>query len=222
MCGRYSLVCIDDLCGRFRVIDPSIGFRSHFNIAPGSTNPVLVRHERVEAAMMQWSLVPHWVRDIKATHRPINARAESLAEKPMFRELLNGNRCLVPASGYYEWKKEWQRSIPFYVHLRDDPVFAFAGLYDIWHNPAGMMLPTYTIITTGANDLMAPIHDRMPVILRQEDEIRWLSREPLTADAMREMLVPYPTGGMEAYPVSGRVNRADADDGGLIEPVKGL
>jgi putative SOS response-associated peptidase YedK len=222
MCGRYSLVCLGDLCGRFRVIDPSIGFRSHFNIAPGSTNPVIVRHERVEAVMMQWGLVPHWVRDIKATHRPINARAESLVEKPMFRELLKGNRCLVPASGFYEWKKEWQRSIPFYIHLKDDPVFAFAGLYDIWHNPGGMMLPTYTIITTGSNDLMAPIHDRMPVILQQEDEIRWLSRDPLTADAMREMLAQYPADGMEAYPVSERVNRMDADDGGLIEPVRGL
>jgi putative SOS response-associated peptidase YedK len=222
MCGRYSLVCLGDICGRFRVIDPSIGFRSHFNIAPGSTNPIIVRHERVEAVMMQWGLVPHWVRDIKATHRPINARAESLIEKPMFRELLKGNRCLVPASGFYEWKKEWQRSIPFYIHLKDDPVFAFAGLYDIWHNPGGMMLPTYTIITTGSNDLMAPIHDRMPVILRQEDEIRWLSRDPLTADAMQEMLAPFPAGGMEAYPVSERVNHTDADDGGLIEPVRGL
>jgi putative SOS response-associated peptidase YedK len=222
MCGRYSLVCIDDLCGRFRVIDPSIGFRSHFNIAPGSTNPVIVRHERVEAVMMQWGLVPHWTRDIMAAHRPINARAEGLAEKPMFRELLNANRCLVPASGFFEWKKEWQRRVPFYLHLKDDPVFAFAGLYDTWHNPAGTVLLTYTIITTGANELVAPIHDRMPVILRQEDEIRWLAREPLTTEAIREMLAPYPAGAMEAYPVSERVNRADADDRGLIEPVKGL
>ena len=222
MCGRFSLVCLGDLCGRFRVIDPSIGFRSHFNIAPGSTNPVIVRHERVEAVMMQWGLVPHWTRDITATHRPTNARAESLTERPMFRDLLKTNRCLVPASGFYEWKQEWQRKIPFYIHLRDDPVFAFAGLYDIWHNPGGMMLQTYTIITTGSNDLMAPIHDRMPVILIQEDEIRWLSRDPLTADAMREMVAPYPADGMKAYPVSERVNRTDADDEGLIEPVKGL
>jgi putative SOS response-associated peptidase YedK len=130
MCGRYSLWCIDDLCGRFRVIDPSIGFRSHFNIAPGSTNPVITMHERVEAVMMQWGLVPHWAKDIKATHRPINARAESLSEKPMFRELLRSRRCLVPASGFFEWTQERGHKIPFYVHLKDEPVFAFAGLYN--------------------------------------------------------------------------------------------
>jgi putative SOS response-associated peptidase YedK len=222
MCGRYSLACIDDICGRFRVIDPSIGFRSHFNIAPGSTNPVIVQHERVEAVMMQWGLVPHWAKDIKAVHRPINARAESLAEKPMFRELLKGNRCLVPASGFYEWNKEWQRKIPFYVHLKNDPVFAFAGLYDIWHNPGGMMLQTYTIVTTDANQLMAPIHNRMPVILKSEDEIRWLSREIFTDDELQKILTPYPSEGMEAYPVSERVNRTDIDDERLIAPVIGL
>jgi putative SOS response-associated peptidase YedK len=101
MCGRYSFVCISDICGRFRVIDPSIGFRSHFNIAPGSTNPIILMHERVEAVMMQWGLVPHWAKDLKATTRPINARAESLADKPMFRGLLKSKRCIVPASGFY-------------------------------------------------------------------------------------------------------------------------
>ncbi|MGA2162150.1 MAG: SOS response-associated peptidase, partial [Methanoregula sp.] len=161
MCGRYSLACIDDLCGRFRIIDPAIGFRSHFNIAPGSTNPVIVAHERAEAVMMQWGLVPHWAKDITVTNRPINARAESLAEKPMFRDLLRSQRCLVPASGFFEWKHDWGRKIPFYIHVKDDLVFGFAGLYDVWRNPAGTTLRTYTIITTTANTLMAPIHDRM-------------------------------------------------------------
>jgi putative SOS response-associated peptidase YedK len=222
MCGRYSLACIDDLCGRFRVIDPMIGFRSHFNIAPGSTNPVIVVHERAEAVMMQWGLVPHWARDITATRRPINARAEGLAEKPMFRDLLRTKRCLVPASGFFEWKQEAGRKIPFYVHVRDDPVFAFAGLYDIWSNPAGTTLSTYTIITTAANALMAPIHDRMPVILRQDDEMRWLSRDVLTADEVKRILAPYPAEGMEAYPVSDRVSSPGADDERVIERVKGL
>src|SRR5208337_670884 len=103
MCGRYSLACINDLYGRFRVIDPTIGFRSHFNIAPGSTNLVIVAHERAEAIMMQWGLVPHWAKDITATHRSINSRAESPAEKPMFRDLLRSQRCRVPARGYIQW-----------------------------------------------------------------------------------------------------------------------
>jgi putative SOS response-associated peptidase YedK len=222
MCGRYSLACIDDLCGRFRVIDPTIGFRSHFNIAPGSTNPVIVAHERAEAVMMQWGLVPHWTRDITATHRPINARAEGLAEKPMFRDLLRTKRCIVPASGFFEWKQEAGRKVQFYFHVRDDPVFAFAGLYDIWSNPAGTTLSTYTIITTVANALMAPIHDRMPVILKQDDEMRWLSRDVLTADEVQRILAPYPAEGMEAYPVSDRVNSPGADDEKVIVRVKGL
>ncbi|WP_292368991.1 SOS response-associated peptidase [Methanoregula sp. UBA64] len=222
MCGRYSLLCIDNLCGRFRVMDPSIGFRSHFNIAPGSTNPVIVAHERAEVVLMQWGLVPHWAKDIKTSNRPINARAGSLAEKPMFRDLLRSKRCLVPASGFYEWKLDGRRKIPFYIHLTDDPVFAFAGLYDIWHNPAGTLLQTYTIITTAANSLMASIHDRMPVILRPDDEVRWISRDPLPAEEIHQMLVPRPVGDMEAYPVSDRVNSPSVDDKMLIEPLSGL
>jgi putative SOS response-associated peptidase YedK len=222
MCGRYSLACIDDLCGRFRVIDPMIGFRSHFNIAPGSTNPAIVVHERAEAVMMQWGLVPHWTRDIKEARRPINARAEGLAEKPMFRDLLRTKRCIVPASGFFEWKPEGGRKVPFYFHVRDDPVFAFAGLYDIWSNPAGSTLTTYTIITTAANSLMAPIHDRMPVILRQDDEMRWLSRDVLISEDMHRILAPYPPEGMEAYPVSERVNSPVVDDKGVIERVQEL
>jgi putative SOS response-associated peptidase YedK len=204
------------------VIDPTIGFRSHFNIAPGSTNPVITVHERAEAIMMQWGLVPHWAKDIKATHRPINARAESLMEKPMFRELLRNKRCLVPASGFFEWKHEDGRKVPFYIHVKDDPVFGFAGLYDVWHNPAGTTLQTYTIITTSPNELMAPIHNRMPVILKQNDEMRWLSRDILPADEIEQILSPYPAEGMEAYPVSERVNKTDGDDEKIIAPLKGL
>jgi len=179
-------------------------------------------HERAEAVMMQWGLVPHWAKDITATHRPINARAESLAEKPMFRDLLKSQRCLVPASGFFEWKHEWGHKIPFYIHVKDDPVFGFAGLYDVWRNPAGTTLKTYTIITTTPNELMAPIHNRMPVILRQDDEMRWLSRDVLPADEVKRILSPYPAEGMEAYPVSDRVNSPGADDEKVIEPVKGL
>jgi putative SOS response-associated peptidase YedK len=222
MCGRYSLACIDDLCGRFRVIDPMIGFRSHFNIAPGSTNPVIVVHERAEAVMMQWGLVPHWARDIKAAQRPINARAESIEEKPMFRDLLRTKRCIVPVSGFFEWKQEVGRKIPFYFHVRNDPVFAFAGLYDIWSNPAGTTLLTYTIITTAANSLMAPIHDRMPVILRQDDEMRWLSRDVLPTDEVHQILAPYPPELMDAYPVSERVNSPAMDDKGVVERIREL
>jgi putative SOS response-associated peptidase YedK len=102
MCGRYSLIGIDDLGNRFRVFNPSFGFRSQFNIAPGSMNPIIVQHERAEMVMMQWGLIPHWAKDSKTIQHPINARAEGLSEKPMFRGLLKDKRCLIPASGFYE------------------------------------------------------------------------------------------------------------------------
>ena len=222
MCGRYSLIGIDDLGNRFRVFNPSIGFRSHFNIAPGSMNPVIVQHDRAEMVMMQWGLIPHWAKDIRTMQHPINARAEGLAEKPMFRGLLKDKRCLIPASGFYEWKKELKHKIPFYLHLKDEPVFAFAGLYDMWHNPAGEGYATYTIITTGPNELMAPIHNRMPAILRREDEDRWVSGEALSAADLTGILAPHPAGGMEAYPVSPLVNKPGNDDERLIRPLQGL
>jgi putative SOS response-associated peptidase YedK len=222
MCGRYSLIGIDDLGNRFRVIDPMLGFRSHFNIAPGSTNPVIVRHERTGAVMMEWGLVPHWVKDRKEAKHLINARAETLAGKPSFRSLLKGRRCLVPASGFYEWKRDGARKTPFYIRLRESPVFAFAGLYDVWNNPQGEGYGTYTIITTGPNELMAPIHNRMPVILNHDDETRWLSGEDLASDDLAEILAPYPPGEMEAYPVLPLVNNPATDDERLIRPLKGL
>ncbi|HVP95893.1 SOS response-associated peptidase [Methanoregula sp.] len=222
MCIRYSLVCIDNLCGRFRVVDPAIGFGPHFSIAPGSTNPVIVAHERAEARMMQWGLVPHWARDIISLHRPANARAENLAEKPMFRELLHTRRCLVPASGFFEWKEQWGKKIPYYFHKPGDPVFAFAGLYDIWQNPAGMTLATYTIITTPANSVVAPVHHRMPAILRQEDEIRWVSREPIPLEEIHRILAPAPPESLAVYAVSERVNDLQVDDERVIAPVQGF
>jgi putative SOS response-associated peptidase YedK len=222
MCGRYSLIGIDDLGNRFRIIDPALGFRSHFNIAPGSKNPVIVRHERTGAVMMEWGLVPHWVKDRKAARRIINARAETLAERPSFRGLLKGRRCLVPATGFYEWKKDGARKIPFYIRLRVSPVFAFAGLYDVWHDPQGEGYATYTIITTEPNELMAPIHNRMPVILNRENETRWLSGEVLTRDDLAEILAPYPPGEMDMFPVLPLVNNPATDDERLIQPLKGL
>jgi putative SOS response-associated peptidase YedK len=222
MCGRYSLICIDDMGSRFRVTDPSFGFRSHFNIAPGSMMPVIVRRERNEAVMMEWGLVPHWVKEGKAARHLINARAETLAEKPSFRGLLNSRRCLVPASGFYEWKKDGGKKTPFYIRLRDEPVFAFAGLYDVWHTPLGEGYATYTIITTGPNDLVSPIHNRMPAILRREDEDQWVSGESLSAADLTGILAPHPAGGMEAYPVLPLVNNPGNNDERLIRPLQGL
>jgi putative SOS response-associated peptidase YedK len=219
MCGRYSLIFIDDLGKRFRIYDPMLGIRSHYNIAPSQMMPVIVQHEHVEMVMMQWGLIPNWVKDPKKSMHPINAKAETLAEKPMFCGLLENRRCLVPASGFYDWKKDGKRKIPYYIHLKETPLFAIAGLYDIWYDAGNVAHPTYTIITTDANELVAPLHNRMPVILKQEDENRWLSGDTPPADEMKKMLGPYPPGEMDAYPVSSRVNSPDVDDEQLIRPL---
>jgi putative SOS response-associated peptidase YedK len=219
MCGRYSLICIDDLGNRFRVFDPVMGIRSRFNVAPASEMPVIVRSDRNRLVLMRWGLIPRRTQDIRAATPLINARAETLAEKPAFRELLATHRCLVPASGFFEWKKEGKRKIPSYIRLSKSPLFSFAGLYDQWCNSGGVTVSTYTIVTCTANPLVAPLHDRMPVILSPQDEGRWLDPRPLTPGELDGILVPYPAGVMEVFPVSDRVNSPAADDEQLVQPL---
>lgn len=220
MCGRYSLICTDDLGNRFRVYEPTLGCRSRFNVAPSQTMPVVVMREKTELVPMEWGLVPHWAKDPGTARRPINARAETLAERPMFRGLIKHNRCLVPASGFYEWRKDGGRKTPYYLRLKGEEIFAFAGLYDVWHDADGSALATYTIVTTAANEIVAPIHDRMPVILMREDEERWIARDPPQQEELHDLLGQYPAREMEAYPVSTRVNSPVSDDPDLIEPLK--
>lgn len=144
-------------------------------------------------------------------------------ERPVFSSLLAKNRCLVPASGFYEWRKEGERTVPFYIRLKESGLFAFAGLYDTWYDAAGTLRPTYTIITTKANELVAPLHDRMPVILKREDEERWLSGDHLEKDELGTILAPYTPGKMTAYSVSNRINTAGVeDDERLIRPLATL
>ena len=225
MCGRYSLICIDDLGTTFRIFNPMLGARSKFNIAPGTRQPVIVQGAGGrELVQMQWGLVPHWTKNLKAAHPIINARAESLAEKPSFSSLVKTKRCLVPASGFFEWKHEGARKHPFYSQVTGQPLFAFAGLYDEWHDPAGSVLATYTIITTEPNALMATVHNRMPAILAPDYEERWLAggqldTGQLDTGQLREMLAPYPAEQMAMHPVSPLVNTPSADDDRVIRPV---
>ena len=199
-----------------------IGARSRFNIASGSEMPVIIHREKNELVMMKWGLVSHRVQDIQTAKRPINARAETLSETLSFKELLKNQRCLVPASGFFEWKKEGSKKIPFYFHLPKIPLFACAGLYDCWKCPDGKLLFTYTIITTEPNELIAKIHNRMPSILLPEHEDRWLSKIPLNAGDLKDILAPFPAEDMSMYPVSPLVNTPDADDERIIHPMNTL
>ena len=220
MCGRYSLVCIDDLGNRFRVYNPMIGARSRFNIAPGNEMPVIVRAAGKNGiAVMKWGLVPHWAKESSTAPNVINARAEELAEKPMFRPLLANRRCLVPASGFFEWKKEGKRKVPFWVRCKDAPLFAFAGLFDARLGPDGQHHSAYTNITCRPNALVAKTHDRMPVILTRENEERWISGDPLPPGSLGELLRPCPAGDMEMVPVSDLVNNPSVDDERVVRPL---
>jgi putative SOS response-associated peptidase YedK len=219
MCGRYSLLCIDDLGNRFRVNDPAIGFKSHFNIAPSTEQPVIVHGNGNALVPMRWGLIPSWAKDPAIGQRMINARAETLPEKPAFRQLLKNKRCLVPASGFFEWKKNGAQKIPYYFFLKDAPLFAFAGLYDAWTSPGGLVIRSYTVITTAPNGLVAQVHNRMPAILLQKNEERWVGQQPIVPADLTSLLAPYPEDAMAMHRVSGRVNAPVNDTPDIIEPV---
>lgn len=223
MCRRYALKCID-MQGQTRlVVDAEIWFPSHFNIAPASKNPVIIATPTGNRLrIMRWGLLPHGTAQHRAASLVANARSESLAEKPLFRDLLAGRRCIVPASGFYEWKSEGTRKVPFYIRRKDRRLLLFAGLYDDGQDPAGEPQEAYTIITTEPNGLMAPIHDRMPAILSEEGVQRWLASGPLPPEAVKEILAPCDPDLIEAYPVPSRVNKPAEDDEQLTEPVRGL
>jgi putative SOS response-associated peptidase YedK len=213
MCGRFTLVRLSDFLDRFPWITPPEEMPEdpvmHYNIAP--TQPVAaVTNDGTKVDFLRWGLVPSWAKDKSVGNRMINARAETLAEKPAFARLLRSRRCLIPADGFYEWRREpgKKTKTPMYIHKTDGHVFAFAGLWDKWRDKeSGKTLRSFTIITTKPKELMRPIHDRMPVILREADYRRWLSPDDSTpAEELEAMLAPYPGDELEAYEVSPAVN----------------
>jgi len=204
MCGRFTYAKeFRELRIRFHLDRDIPLFRPRYNIAPGQEVAVIFNRDGARGlAMMQWGLVPAWVKDPAIDNRMINARAETLAEKPAFKRLIGKRRCVVPADGFYEWRKEGKRKVPMRFRLKTGEPFGFAGLWDSWRRPDGNELQSFTIITTDANEFIRPIHDRMPVILTQEDEERWLDLELKEPAKLLSLLRPYPPRLMEAYDVS--------------------
>jgi putative SOS response-associated peptidase YedK len=162
--------------------------------------------------MVRWGLIPSWAKDEKMGARMINARGETVAEKPSFRSAVKTRRCLIPADGFYEWVRTGEGKQPHFIHFADARPFAFAGLWERWTKGGGEPLDTCTIITTSPNELIEDLHDRMPVILPADRYTEWLEPSPLNPDRLQELLVPHPAEGMEAYPVSTFVNKP-ANDG---------
>lgn len=218
MCGRFTITVTIGLPERFRAASTGVRREPRYNIAPSQPVPIVILEENGERSIeeMVWGLVPHWAKDPSSVRRSINARSENLAERPSFRGPLQRSRCLVPANGFFEWKKAGKVSEPYYIHRKDDRLCAIAGLYDTWRAPDGSRLRSFVIITTEANSLVSRYHDRMPALLREEDEDRWLAPGGLPRGTIGELLAPYPADLLEAYRVSRRVNDPASEGEDLI------
>ncbi len=221
MCGRFTLTAnptvIQDVFGLMTVPE---GLEPRYNVAPTQPVAVITNEDAAALTFHRWGLVPSWAKDITIGNKLINARAETAHEKPSFRSAFKRRRCLIPTSGFYEWKKTGGAKAPHFIHLQDQPAFAFAGLWEVWHSPEGDQLRTCTILTTSANELMAPLHDRMPVILDPSDYALWLSSGELEVEELLPLMRSYDTGRMAHYEVSQMVNRPIMDSPELIEPVE--
>ncbi len=221
MCGRYTLVRLADFTDMFPWIRPPEDEpAARYNIAP--TQPVAVVPNTAEPRVefFHWGFVPSWAKDPSIGNRMINARAETLAAKPVFRNALKRRRCLIPTDGFYEWKRNPDGTkTPMYIRMKSGNPFAFAGLWEKWHAPDGSEVRSCTIVTGKPNALVRDIHDRMPVIIPGELYQRWLDPAEVPADAVEAMLAPYPADEMVAHPVSRAVNNPKTDAPNCIESV---
>ncbi|MGE0101497.1 MAG: SOS response-associated peptidase [Blastocatellales bacterium] len=220
MCGRFTQRHKpEEVVERFEVDPDDLIAQPRYNIAPSQTLAAVRQGDGRELFACRWGLIPFWAKDPAIGNRMINARAETLAEKPSFRRAFAARRCLIPADGFYEWQKQGKgASRPFYIRLRDDGLFGFAGLWEEWKSPEGEVVTTCAIITVEPNELMTGIHNRMPAILKPEHEAAWLDRSN-DIPAVSNLLQPYPSELMEAYEISRAVNNPRFDDPGCIEPV---
>jgi putative SOS response-associated peptidase YedK len=221
MCARYVVERPEDLGEHLAhvlgVKLPSIAARH--NVAPTQLVPVLPNVAPLRMQNFRWGLVPRWAKDLKIGQRTINARAETLAEKPSFRDALRRRRCLVLADGFFEWVDEGGRKQPLLMRLKERKPFAFAGLWDEWRSPDGEIVPTFTIVTTAANELLKPIHDRMPAILAPESYARWITLDEMTPEQAAPLLAPFPASAMEFVRVSPIVNRPTVDTPECTRPI---
>ncbi len=222
MCGRFVLTTpADAIAAEFSAMTGGLVLRPRYNIGP-MQDVVVVRNDggRRTLAMLRWGLVPSWARDPAIASRLINARSETAAGKPSFRDAMKKRRCIVPASGFYEWQKEGTRKQPWYFRpSRPGALLAIAGLWESWRTPEGETVETTCLLTTEANPLLSPVHDRMPVLLDHEQAQRWLDPAETDPKAFAPMLAPAPADVLEGHRVSTAVGNVRNDDAHNIEPV---
>ena len=209
MCGRFSLTVNEaELNDFFETSGGEAPYVARYNCAPTQMLAVITNEKPRQLSYFKWGLIPGWAKDPSIGNKMINARAETITEKPSYKNTLRTKRCLVPADAFYEWRQNGDK-IPYRIFLKNSRLFAFAGLWDRWKAPDGNEISSFTIITTGANEFMQPIHNRMPVILRREHEKLWLGSN--NADELLALLKPYSSEDMDAYPVSKLINSAKND-----------
>ncbi len=223
MCGRYQLNFDNpekfkqrfDIEGDFPISE----IQTSYNVAPDQTLPVVVTHSPNSVEMMRWGLIPFWEKSEKPRGL-INVRDDTAIEKKWAHKYLETQRCIVPASGFYEWKKTPDGKVPFRIFLKDDDYIAFAGIYSIWTNPkTGKDIKSFAIITTSPNDLMESIHNRMPVILNKTEEEAWLNPDMVEIDEIKKFLKPFNKNLMKAYPISSDVNKPTNNSPEIINEV---
>jgi len=223
MCGRFVLTTpADAIAAEFAAMTGGLVLRPRYNIAP-MQDVVVVRavDGRRTLCVLRWGLIPFWAKDPAIASRLINARSESAAEKPSFREAMKKRRCIVPASGFYEWRKEGKRNQPWYFRpSRPTALLAMAGLWERWRDPEGEITETCCLLTTDANPVLAPVHDRMPVLLDRQGVERWLDPAEGDPEKLSDLLVPAPEAQLEGHPVSTAVNSVRNDDARNIEEIE--
>lgn len=218
MCGRFTLTTnLGAIAARFGVARFLEEFGARYNIAPTQTVIVVNDDSTRHLIQMRWGLIPSWAKDPAIGNRMINARAETVATKPAFRVALRKRRCVIPADGFYEWQQVGRRKQPVYITLKTREPFSFAGLWETWTAPDGKEIRSCTIITTEANELLKPIHERMPVILTKDAEAVWFDPTIQDPERLLPLLTAYPAEEMEAYPVSTKVNSPTNDGSECIQ-----
>lgn len=221
MCGRFVSDIPSDQLKSFYGLPSLPEIITRYNIAPSQQIPIVRQHNGGdrELAFLQWGLIPPWAKDPAVGNKMINARSETAHEKPSFRQALRSRRCIIPASGFYEWERRGNEKIPHYIHFKDGEIMSLAGLWEIWKSPDKVSLETCTILTTTANSLIKNIHDRMPVILHNDELDIWLDRSIDDISRLTQFFHSYPSDRIEEYIVSKDVNNPSNDNPSCIIPV---
>jgi putative SOS response-associated peptidase YedK len=220
MCGRFTVRKPKEVIAKQFGVEIDDELAPRFNIAP-TQQVAAIRASQGdggrEFVSLKWGLIPSWAKDASIGAKLINARSETVMEKPSFRESFRRRRAIIPADGIFEWRRAGKGKQPYFFQMRDGSLFGFAGLWDRWRDEDGEVVETCSILTTEANDLFRPVHERMPVVLHPESYDEWLSDDPRGVEALKELLCPYPSSEMIAYPVSPRVNSPQSQGEELIE-----